>query len=82
MREIFFLGGGGVKNDGWRPAARFITYEFEQLLCLLSFSFFVGFREGGGGLSPEGGGAYTFVLLRDSSQQQIFALHIVTFLFP
>lgn len=32
---LFFL-----KNDGWKPAARFITYEFEQLLCLLLFFLF------------------------------------------
>lgn len=24
-----------LKNDGWKAAARFITYEFEQLVCLL-----------------------------------------------
>lgn len=24
-----------LKNDGWKPVPRFITYEFEQLVCLL-----------------------------------------------
>lgn len=35
-REDFFFFF--VKNDGWKPAARFITYEFEQLVCLLFYS--------------------------------------------
>lgn len=34
-REDFFFFF--LKNDGWEPAARFITYEFEQLVRLLSF---------------------------------------------
>lgn len=25
-----------LKNDGWKPAAQFITYEYEQLECLPS----------------------------------------------
>lgn len=36
VRTFFFF----LKNDGWEPAARFITYEFEQLVRLLSFFFF------------------------------------------
>lgn len=33
VRTFFFF----LKNDGWEPAARFITYEFEQLVRLLRF---------------------------------------------
>lgn len=31
MRIYFFFF---LKNDAWKPAAQFITYEFEQLVCL------------------------------------------------
>lgn len=33
-----------LKNDGWEPAARFITYEFEQLVRLLFYPLVDGDR--------------------------------------